>query len=187
MDGSIEYIVTHDDSYYVVLWLYPLGNMASAPTRIYDWKVTRKWQETSCNIQVSVNNPQGKSITTVSITQGEVERRFDFAAEKSGVYKVVLKNIGESAFIYMRLEEYSTPLSLELAGVSEDLVVAEQEYINRIAEVIGNDAEGSNTLIWQPLLNITLTLIPVVILFVVVFVLKYKRKSLFNLRKTHWL
>lgn len=175
-DGSIEYIVTHDDNYYVVLWLYPLGNMASAPTRIYDWKVTRKWQETSCNVQVSVNNPQGKLITTISITQREVEKRFDFTAEKSGVYKVFLKNIGESAPIYMRLEEYSTPLSLELAGVSEDLVVAEQEYINRIAEVVGNNTKGGNTLIWQLPLNIILTLIPVIILFAVILILKYKRK-----------
>ena len=73
------------------------------------------------------------------------------------------------------------------SNFSKTVRIDEQEYINRIAEVIGNDAEGRDTLIWQPLLNITLTLIPVVILFTVVFVLKYKRKSLFNLRKTHWL
>ena len=169
--GFLEYTTKHADNFYVVVCHWQ-------SFVIYKYTIKRLWQETACNIKVLVSNPQGRSMTTVSITQREVEKHFNFTAEESGVYKVVLKNIGESTPIYMRIEEYSTPLSLELAGISEDLVIAEQEYINRIAEVIGNNAEGSDTLIWPPLLNITLALIPVVVLFAVVFVLlKYKKKS----------
>jgi len=186
-DQSIEYNVKNDDKYYVVLWYVNIA-LTLAPTRIYDLKVTRKWQETSCNIQVSINNPQGASMTTTSITQREVERRFDFTAEKSGVYKVVLKNFGESAPIYVRLEEYSTPLSPEIAGVSESLALAEQEYVDKVAKSLGKkDGDNGLGFVWKSPFNIVIfstTFIIIIVATVLVlrkrsrFVTKYQKLQL---------
>ena len=135
-EGMVEYLTKYSDKFYVVLWLFPLGYW-DTPARVYNWKISKIWQETTCNVQISVNDPQGISIISFSIVQREVEKRFDFVAGKSGIYKVVLKNLEKSAPIYVRLEEYSPPLSQEIAGVSERLILTEQEYLSEVASNIG--------------------------------------------------
>jgi hypothetical protein len=133
--GTFEYTVQNSENYYVVIYVLHTI-LGGYPARIYSWAVKHTWQETSCNIQVSVSDTQDKLVVSVSIAQREVEKHFDFTAEKNGIYKVVLKNVGESAPVYVRLEEFSTPLSPEIAGVSEKLALAEQEYADKIAKTI---------------------------------------------------
>ncbi|MEM2240562.1 MAG: transglutaminase domain-containing protein [Candidatus Bathyarchaeia archaeon] len=134
--GFLEYIVPHPDKYYVVLYILHTI-LGGYPARVYSLTVKHIWQETTCNIQVSITEPQGVLITSLSILKRDVERRFEFTAERSGVYKVVLKNIGAPAPIYMRLDEFSTPVSLEIAGASGDLIRAEQEFLSEVARILG--------------------------------------------------
>jgi len=47
-----------------------------------------------------------------------------------------LKNVGESAPVYLRLEEFSTPLSPEIAGVSEKLALAEEGCFDKIPKLL---------------------------------------------------
>jgi len=135
-EGAVEYIAKYSDNFYVVLWLYPLGYWG-VPAKVYDWRISKVWQETICNVQVSVIDPLGTQIISTSITQREVETHFDFTAERNGVYKVMLKNMGEPALIYVRLEEYPIPIVPETAGASEILIRREQEYLSKITEDIG--------------------------------------------------
>lgn len=177
--GYVEYLARYSDNYYVVLWVYPTGWSGGA-ARIYYSKIKRVYQETTCNIKVSVNNPHNITVLTVSIVKREVEKRFDFTAEINGVYKVVLRNMGESASIYIRLEEYPTQLSPEIAGVSENLALAEQEYVNKIANSM--EQNGDNNffkLLWKPPLNIMLPSMFIVIIAASVYILK-KRKIRFS-------
>jgi len=141
--GSVEHIAKYSDNFYVVLWVYPFG-WGGAAARIYDAKVKKIYQETACDVEVSVIDPQGTSIISVSIVQREVEKRFDFTAEKNGIYKVVLRNVGVSAPIYVRLEEFSTPLG-PVAGVSESLVLAEQNYVVRIAKATEENTSNNGS------------------------------------------
>jgi hypothetical protein len=141
--GAVEYVAKYSDNFYAVLWLYPWGYWGT-PARVYDWKISKIWQETTCNVQVSASDPEGKILTSISIRQREVEQRFDFTAGKNGIYKVVLINVGESAPIYVRLEEFSTPLSPEVAGISENLVLTEQEYADKFAQTIEENSGGGD-------------------------------------------
>jgi hypothetical protein len=130
--GFIQYTNAYPDNFYI--YIIPASPLQTFV--VYTWTVKRMWQETNCNVQVSVSDPHGASIISVSIVQREVEKRFDFTAEENGIYKVVLRNLGESAPIYVRLEEFSTPLGPEIAGISEKLALAEQEYLDEIAKLI---------------------------------------------------
>ena len=149
-EGYVQYTTKYSDNFYVVVchWQSFI---------IYKYTIKRLWQETACNVKVLVKNPQGKSITTISITQREVEKHFDFVAEKSGVYRVILKNVGQSTTVYIRLEEYLTPLTREIAGVSKNLKLAEQEYINKFVEVIEKNAKS-------------LFIIPLELIYAIVFI-----------------
>lgn len=176
-EGTVEYLTKYSDNFYAVLWLYPLGYW-DTPARVYDWKISKIWQETSSNIKVSVNDPQGELVISISIVQREVEKRFDFTAEKNGIYKVILKNMGESTPIYVRLEEYSTPLSSEIAGISESLVLAEQEYIEMIAKSIENPGNNGLGFIWsRPFDMIIFSIISVIFAIAAILILKKKVKS----------
>jgi hypothetical protein len=154
--GTFEYTVQNSDNYYVVIYVLHTI-LGGYPARIYSWTVKHIWQETSCNIQVSVSDPQEKLVVSVSIAQREVEKRFGFTAEENGIYKVVLRNVGESAPIYVRLEEFSTPLSPEVAGISENLALAEQGYVDKIAKIV-KETETNTT----PNGNLNLTDIAVI-------------------------
>ena len=176
-EGYVQYTTKYSDNFYVVVCHWQ-------SFVIYTYTIKRLWQETACNVKVLVNNPEGKSITTVSITRREVEKRFDFVAEKSGVYKVILKNVGQSATIYIRLEEYSTPLSPEIAGVSKNLKLAEQEYINKFVEVIEKNAKA---LFIIPLESIYAILLTSIIAIVSVIILIRRKIAGHNVisRKMH--
>lgn len=92
----------------------------------------------------------------------------------------MLRNMGESASIYIRLEEYSTQLSPEIAGVSENLALAEQGYVNKIAKSM--EQNGDNNffeLLWKPPLNIILPSMFIVIIAASVYILR-KRKIGFS-------
>jgi hypothetical protein len=178
--GFVEYPALYSDRFYVVL--YGPGGIITA--HIYSWTIKHIWQETKCNVQVSISDPQDASITFVSITQREVEKRFNFTAERNGVYKVVLKNVGESAPIYIRLEEYSTPLSPELAGISENLALAEQEYVDKIAKTIGKNVDaGDVSIIWQPPFNIIIFLTPAIVMLAVFLLSRRKKKQVLHSEK----
>ena len=168
--GYIQYTTPYSDNFYIYIRHWQIFV-------IYSWTIKRQWQETSCNIQVSVSDPQGVAILSDFIAKREVEKRFDFAAERNGVYKVVLKNVGESAPIYVRLEEYSTPLSPEIAGISESLVLAEQDYVNKIAKSL--ESTGSNSLgfVWDSTFNIIIfSTTSIFIAVAIVLILKKKGK-----------
>jgi hypothetical protein len=154
--GAVEYVTKYSDNFYAVLWLYPWGYW-DTPARVYDWKISKIWQEITCNVQVSVSDPIDTLIISVSIVQRDVEKRFDFTAEENGIYEVVLRNLGESALMYVRLEEFSTPLSPEVAGISENLALAEQGYVDKIAKIV-KETETNTT----PNGNLNLTDIAVI-------------------------
>ena len=177
--GTFDYTVQNSDNYYVVIYVLHTI-LGGYPARIYSWKVKHIWQETSCNIQVSVSDPQEKLVISVSIAQREVEKRFDFTAEENGIYKVVLRNVGESAPIYVRLEEFSTPLSPEVTGVSENLAFAEHGYVDKIAKIVRE--MGINT---TPNGNLNLTDISVIaaaLLIIILSVCIIMKNKKFNKR-----
>jgi hypothetical protein len=147
----VEYTAKYSDNFYVVLWLFLWGYWGT-PARVYNWKISKIYQETTCNLQISINDPQGKSIVSVSIAQRDLEKRFDFIAEKNGIYKAVLKNIGGSAPIYVRLEEYLPPLSQIIAGTSEKLIRTEQEYFNEIMNYVEKTDTNTGTTITFPII-----------------------------------
>jgi len=183
--GAVEYVAKYSDNFYAVLWLYPWGYWGT-PARVYDWKISKIWQETTCNVQVSASDPEGKILTSISIRQREVEQRFDFTAGKNGIYKVVLRNVGESAPIYVRLEEFSTSLSPEIAGISENLALAEQEYVDKIARSVEENT-GSDDLgfIWGSPLTIMIFSTSVIIVLAILLILKKRNKLGFLKNRLH--
>jgi hypothetical protein len=178
-EGFLEYTAKYSDNFYVVVCHWQ-------SFVIYTYTIKRVWQETGCNIQVSISDPQGISITSIFITQREVEKRFDFTAAKSGVYKVVLKNVGEFAPIYVRLEEFSTSLSPEIAGISENLALAEQEYVDKIARSVEENT-GSDDLgfIWGSPLTIMIFSTSVIIVLAILLILKKRNKLGFLKNRLH--
>jgi len=202
VQGSLEYVAEYSETYYVIMMEYSLN-----PVRIYSLTIKRKWQETTCNFQVLVNNPHNASIISEMITQRDVEKRFEFNAQETGMYKIVLKNLGakltlrvqnltqviqigpiplnltqsntdfiipyvtkveevsgivddEPILLYVRIEAFQPPISAEFFGVSENLVAAEQQYVNSITNSFRGDIKlvGDNILNWVILSSVMIAL-----------------------------
>jgi hypothetical protein len=146
--GFIQYTAIYPDKFYI--YIIPASPLQSFV--IYSWIAKRLWQETSCNVQLSVIDPSGAPILVVPISQREVEKRFDFTAEKNGIYKVTVRNAGaESATIFVRLEEFTAPLSPAIAGIGERIAAAEQKYVEKIAESIKEGSSDGSRFVKQPL------------------------------------
>jgi len=212
--GTFDYTVQNSDNYYVVIYVLHTI-LGGYPARIYSWTIKHGWQETTCDIQISAIDPQGASVISHSITQRDVEKRFEFNAQETGMYRVVLKNLGakltlrvqnltqvmrigpiplnltqsntnftvplnpitlplnitnveevsgivddESILLYVRIEAFQPPISAEFFGVSENLVAAEQQYVNSITNSFKGDIKpvGDNILNWVILSSVTTAL-----------------------------
>ena len=202
--GTFDYTVQNSDNYYVVIYVLHTI-LGGYPARIYSWTIKHGWQETTCDIQISAIDPQGASVISHSITQRDVEKRFKFNAQETGMYKIVLKNLGakltfrmqigpiplnltqsntnfiipyvtkveevsgivddEPILLYVRIEAFQPPISAEFFGVSENLVAAEQQYVNSIT----NSFRGDTKLVGDTILNWVILSSVMIALFALAF------------------
>jgi len=88
-----------------------------------------------------------------------------------------VKNVGESAPIYVRLVEFSTPLTPELAGISESLTLAEQEYVDKVVKSLeGKNVDNKLRFFWKSPFNIII-LSTTIIIIIVATVLVLKKRN----------
>jgi len=187
--GSLEYLVEHPDNYYVIIYVLHTI-LGGYPARIYSWIIKHSWQETACNIQISVSDPQGESLISYSITRRNVEKRFEFTARKTGIYRIVFKNLGvvvlEPVLLYTRLEAFQPPLSAEFFSVNENLAADEQRYVNTIAKSLTGGMEP----VWDNSLNWAILFTSIVIALLTTLILLRKRarkwNSEQNKKKAEW-